>query len=565
MNRNNKPYTTESFIQAARQIHGDKYDYSKTVYKTSKDKIIIICPIHGEFEQVAQKHLSGQGCPNCANTKKHTTESFIAKAREVHGDTFDYSKVNYVNNKTKVIITCRKHGDFMTDPHNHLKGKGCPLCRYDKAAQSERKFKTIEEFACEARKIHGDKYDYNKVKLRNVTDKVAIICKKHGEFMQTPYAHLNGQGCPLCSREKMGLARLSNTQEFIEKAKKIHGDKYDYSLVEYIKAKEDVSIICHKKYKDGKEHGVFRQKAEKHLNGCGCPICGNIISYAEKELQDYVVNLMQGTEVVLNTRSVLKSGRELDIYIPSMNLAIEYNGMIWHSELFRDKNYHNDKLAECNEQGIQLIQIYENEFVEHKQIVLDKIRHILGKNTDLSVVYARNTTIKEVDKETADKFLTENHIQGFVSATIYLGAYADNNLVGLMSFKKESDDNDKWELNRFCTDNTIRCIGLGGKLFSHFINNYEFNEIKSFADRRWTINQDNNLYTKLGFKMVEITKPDYRYTRAGEYIHKFQFRKDKLHKKYGLPLEMTESEMAKELGFHKIWNCGLFKYVYKKD
>ena len=137
-----------------------------------------------------------------------------------------------------------------------------------------------------------------------------------------------------------------------------------------------------------------------------------------------------------------------------------------------------------------------------------------------------------------------------------------------MSFKQETKGSDKWELTRFASDYNYICCGVGGKLFNWFVKNYNPTEVKSFADRRWTLDKDNNLYTKLGFVLEKELKPDYEYvlnSNPTKRIHKFNFRKQILHKKHGFPLTMTESEMVKELGYSKIWNCGLFKFIWKKN
>ena len=126
-----------------------------------------------------------------------------------------------------------------------------------------------------------------------------------------------------------------------------------------------------------------------------------------------------------------------------------------------------------------------------------------------------------------------------------------------------NEGNDKWNLSRFATDNKYICRGVGGKLFSYFIKNYSPIEVKSFADKRWTLNSNDNLYTRLGFNLYSETIPDYKYTKGFKRFHKFNFRKQILHKKYGFPLTMTESEMTEKLGYYKIWDCGLFKYVWK--
>ena len=264
------------------------------------------------------------------------------------------------------------------------------------------------------------------------------------------------------------------------------------------------------------------------------------------------------------------NGREIDIFIPEKNIGIEYNGNKWHTEWFakKDKNYHLFKMEECREKGVGLITIFEDEYELHKEIVLNKLTHILNiGNEHTPKLYGRKCQIKEIYSYIAEDFLNVNHIQGFVNSTLFLGAFYNENLVGVMSFTKQADNN--WELTRLATDIKYNCCGVGGKLFNYFIKNYDFNEIKSFADRRWTLDENNNIYTKLGFVFHSFTKPNYTYYNANinryKRFHKFNFRKDKLVKKYPqLNPRMTETEMVKELGYDRIWDCGLIKYVYRK-
>ena len=255
---------TKEFIAKAKAVHGDKYDYSKVNYVNSTTKVTIICPIHGEFEQRPSTHLSGHGCPSCSGCKKLNTEEFIKRAKEVHGDKYDYSKVNYVNTFTKVTIICPKHGEFEQTPNLHLKSQGCPNCYGNKKL-------TIEEFIKRAKKVHGDKYDYSKVKYVNALTKVTIICPIHGEFEQTPAKHLSGIGCASCARRKK-----LNTEEFIKRAKEVHGDKYDYSKVNYIDSSTKVTIIC-------PTHGEFEQTPASHFRGQGCPDCSGSKKLNTKE------------------------------------------------------------------------------------------------------------------------------------------------------------------------------------------------------------------------------------------------------------------------------------------
>ena len=194
--------------------------------------------------------------------KKLTTEDFIRRAKEVHGDKYDYSKVDYIDNRTKVCIICPEHGEFWQQPRNHLLGQACPKCAYKTRWESRGRI-TTENFIKKARKAHGDKYDYSKVEYKGTHTKVCIICQEHGEFLQTPHNHLHSQGCLACSGRKQ-----LTTEEFIRRAKEVHGDKYDYSKVEYVNKSTKVKIIC-------PIHGEFEQIPDNHLHGHGCHKCVN--------------------------------------------------------------------------------------------------------------------------------------------------------------------------------------------------------------------------------------------------------------------------------------------------
>ena len=429
---------------------------------------------------------------------------FIEKARQIHNDKYDYSKVNYVNSRTKVCIICPTHGEFWQTPHNHLKGYGCAECGKEKSHLPKI---TTEDFISKSKERHGNKYDYSKAYYKTWDAKVCIICPEHGEFWQTPSNHINGSGCPKCANEKRKNALLKDTKLFV-----------------------DVTTLIH-----------------------------------DEEPKDEIVSLFSEIEHQQHNREIL-NGMEIDIFIPPLKLGIEYNGLRWHSEEFgKDHRYHLDKLNKCNEKGIRLIQIFEDEWINHREICESKLKQICGLNTNPKI-YARKCEIREIsDKTEAYEFLDKNHIQGRTVCTIALGAYYQNNLVGVMTFKKEKEG--YWDLNRFATDINYQCVGIGGKLFKYFTRNYPFIEIKSFADRRWTTDPTNNLYTKLGFAFDSFVPPTYWYhnPKINPYIrfHKFGFRKQHLHKQYGLPLTMTEREMTETLGYIRIWDCGLIKYVYK--
>ena len=195
------------------------------------------------------------------------TDKFIEKAKKIHGDKYDYSKVNYINSRTKICIVCPEHGEFWQTPENHTAKKhpqGCPIC--SKINSSKKRKLTTEQFIEKARKIHGNKYDYSKVKYINNHTEVCIICPEHGEFWQTPQGHLSGRGCNLCRYKAISKKLSNNNDDFIERARKVHGDKYDYSKVNYVNNRTKVCIIC-------PEHGEFWQTPDSHLSGSGCKIC----------------------------------------------------------------------------------------------------------------------------------------------------------------------------------------------------------------------------------------------------------------------------------------------------
>ena len=320
--------TRSEFILKANETHGEKYIYDLVEYNGVDEKVKIICPEHGVFEQTPYYHLKGHGCPICRyisaaknNPNASNTDEFILKAKQKHGNLYDYEKVKYANAKTKVCVTCREHGDFYVTPNNHLRGKGCPVCGRKKIATLHKYSR--EEWIKLAENKHGAKYDYSLVTYKGSNKKVKIICPVHGEFWQSPTNHLSGDGCPKC-----GKVYRPTGSEWIKRASEIHGNKYDYSKVDYINNSTKICIICHEKDADGKEHGEFWQTPANHINGQGCPICKeshgeNIVRYLLKK--ENIEFIREKTFPWLVNK---ENGRNLyyDFYLPEMNVAIEYQG-----------------------------------------------------------------------------------------------------------------------------------------------------------------------------------------------------------------------------------------------
>jgi len=472
---------------------------------------------------------------------------FIEKAKQIHGDKYDYSKVNYINNRTKICIICPIHGEFWQRPYSHLQGKGCIYC----GGKNKR---TTKEFIENAKKIHGGKYDYSKVEYKGHNEKVCIICPIHGEFWQTPNNHLQGKGCQKCARENANKYRIISINEFVTRANAIHSRRYKYIAKEIKNEKEKIDIIC-------PIHGKFSQEINSHLQGHGCPKCSIGVSLQEQE----IIEFLKKNNIIFEERKrnlIPNSHKEIDIFIPNKNIGIEYNGLRWHSDEFKkDINYHKNKTDECEKIGIRLIQIFEDEWILKKDIVKSKILHILGLQNNLPKIMARKCIIKEITKNDAKEFLNKNHIQGYSRSTINIGAYFKEKLIGVASFVKNGKD---YLLNRLSTDINYNCQGVCSKMVSYFEKTIDYSNLITFADRRW-VGKDN-VYDILGFKIDGFVNQSYTYRKGNkiERIHKFNLRKQILHKKYGLPLSMSEEEMTKKLGFYKIYDCGLIRYVKKR-
>jgi hypothetical protein len=368
-----------------------------------------------------------------------------------------------------------------------------------------------------------------------------------------------------CGHPDKGTQRRVDVQKLTinqvrSKFKELFPEK-DYVIPdqEYTNNRVKIGVIC-------KKHGEFEISVGNLFKGKGCPSCAHSISKPENELYEFLLNYFSESEIKRKVKSILKNNKEIDIYIPSKKVGIEYNGIRWHSEEFgKDKYYHLNKLEEAKEKGITLIQVFEDEFLKHKDIVFSKLSHILGCDRGLLKVMARKCVVKEIRKSVAEEFLNVYHIQGYASATVYLGCFYKEKLIGVMTLL--NDGNGSWNLTRFASDTNLVCQGVGGKLFKYFLRNYNPTEVKTFLDRRWEHNVDNNVYIKMGFVVDKYEAPDYMYTdgHGGDREHKFGFRKQVLNRKYGLPLSMTENEMVKELGYFKVWNCGLIKYIWRKQ
>jgi len=360
-----KRLTTKIFIERSKKIHGDKYDYSLVEYMGSRIKVKIICEIHGVFEQIPSSHIFGYGCKDCGGKNKLTKKQFIDKSKQIHGDKYDYSLVEYKNTITKIKIICKDCNSlFYRTPKNHLKGNiknGCKKC------YSIKQKMTNDEFIDKSKQIHGDKYDYSLVEYIGVKNKVKIICSIHGVFEQIPNVHLTNHGCKKCQNDKHRLT----TERFIEKSKQIHGDRYDYSLVEYKKTNKDkVKIVC-------KEHGMFIQSPSDHLYGMGCKKCRIMTT------NEFIERLKNKHGDKYDYSKVIYNGAKTKVIIICSK----------HGE-FKQNSYNHLTKYGCPKCGIDKRRLSQSDFIERsKKIHGDKYDYSLVDFVDT------NTKVKIICKE----------------------------------------------------------------------------------------------------------------------------------------------------------------------
>lgn len=338
--------------------------------------------------------------------------------------------------------------------------------------------------------------------------------------------------------------------------------KPNFNLKDYVGTKQTYSFIClqcNTEFESTLQNGTIPR----------CYTCNprqyHRTSSAQKEIYEIVKEYYP--LATLNDRSVLINNLELDIYIPEIRVAIEYNGLYWHSEVGggKSRDYHINKTEECNKLGIRLIQVFEDEWVNSRQLTINKIKHILHISNG-ERIYARQCIIKEVSSKEKSLFLNTYHIQGDDRSSIKLGAYFNSRLVALMTFgslRKSLGSKakvDEYELYRFCTiDQPV--VGIASKLQKHFIKNYNPTKIISYADRRWSL---GNLYNNIGYKLVGYTPPNYWYLKNDRRYHRYNFRKNTLSKKLEhYNPQLTEWQNMQYNKYDRIWDCGSIKFEWK--
>lgn len=606
--------TREEFIQKAKDCHEDEYDYSKVDYVNAQTKVCIVCHRkdifgneHGEFWVTPGNFLQGTRCPKC-NSTHWTTESFIAAAKIIHGDKYDYSKVEYKGSREKVCIIChdkdkdgKEIGEYWQLPLEHLGGHGskrekrgikedkweirtCPICgkefkirkKYEKVCCSEEcrlKYVEIHKDEINKKRIESLK---NTISNQTTEERVAINTRSTEKRRKTSLERYG----------KENYSQLEETRKMLSEKMKKQKKEWDEKIV------KEVLIPKYRKIceDDNLELIEFRNRFDCTVK---CKRCGNIFTIRtlgyltpetttnrckichpyemrlgstklEDEMAEYLDSL--GIKYFRNYRQLIFP-LEIDFFLPDYKLGIEMNGLYWHSEVQKpDPKYHMIKTKKCLENGVKLIHIFEDEWFRKKDICKSIIKNAIHENE--FKIGARKCVVKEIDIKTAKEFLNENHIQGFVGFKVGYGLYYNEELVEVMTFgglrrnMGYKPKEDEWEILRMCSKKGVTVSGGASRLLKKFKENYKPNRIITYADRRWG---EGTSYLKLGFKFVRETSPNYSYVIGCERKNRYMFRKSELKKKYGCPDGKTEHEFCLENRWYRIYDSGSNLYEMIMD
>ena len=485
-------------------------------------------------------------------------EEYLTRAQAAHGGRYAYDISTLCSANGQATVYCPDHGAFTQRLANHLQGAACPKC-------AGRGVDWIARF----RAVHGGLYDYSHVVYEDYKKHVKIICRDHGEFLQTPDNHFrNKQGCPKCKGARIQGTKQMPVAEFIRRASQVHGNAFTYEDKQFTNLLTGVvKITC-------PTHGVFTQNPVNHLAGkVGCFKCNNTKSRGEDAVHRFISNLAPAEQ---RNRSVLRP-KELDIYLPEHKLAIEYCGEFWHSARSQDderqgRRKHSEKHAACQAQGVRLITLWETEWKLHNYAVRRLLRNAVGKSK--GKLMARKCELRKATHEEAKNFYNRYHPQGGAGAGEHYALFWKGKMVACMRFVLGANDRGAaakervWTLGRYATRVTV--AGAASRLFKAFVDDVKPPTVKSFSDNRFF---DGGMYEQLGFVMEEAVAPDYAVwspvlgLRPKSHYQRRQISKRLKDHGFDEAFEptsdpRTEAEMIYLMGCGKLFDCGKKRWVW---
>jgi hypothetical protein len=551
----------DGWVKACQEKHAGKYVYPSSERQSVNGRwyVRIVCPEHGEFSQGAAHHKMGKGCPSCAGVVMPINALELLK--EALPDT-DFSGVNLEGSKAEFSLVCPTHGEYTTN-YNRLMTRSkqadiktaCPAC--NKVAGGLKKRKTLEDWKADLERAMGDRgYDFDWGTLTVSSSKMRVVCKEHGEFWAKPQELIIGKnGCPDCAKKarydwSQDVRRL-DVDEAVVRATSAKGGRYLYDMTTFKSQNEPMRMICTK-------HGEFWQIYRNHLTlDADCPRCSNSVSKMEDEIAKFLTNEV-GIEVERRDRKVL-APLEVDVWVPSKSLAIEYCGTYWHGETKKTDTYHLEKLELAERAGIKLIQIFEDEWLNRKEAVRTRLRHLVG---DSHRMFARKLRLLKVSWNDASTFYEDNHTQGSgTPASSTVGLYNGSTLVACMSFGASRFEEGTVEMLRFAS--TCAVVGGFSRLLKAYMRaNPTVDSLVSYADRRWSA---GDVYASNGFEFVGNTAPGYSWCKGRERFSRFSMQKHRLEKVLtSFDPDKTEVENCHANGYWRIFDCGVSKWLYRR-
>lgn len=352
--RNDRTHTTEYFIEKAKELHGDSYNYDKVDYKTSNTNVIIGCNKCGDiFNQTPLSHLKGSGCIKCVNkAQTFTKEEFIDRARKIHGDLYNYDEVDYKGIFVKVTIKCKNGHTFSQPPTGHLKGNGCRKCYTNTIRVSE------DYFIKRSKDLYGDSFNYDNLNFVDINTPITLTCKNGHTITQLPQSHLRNGVCRECNG-KLPYDRES----FIKKSKEIHGeDTFDYSDVKFLNIKTGIWLTCRNGHK-------FKQFPFNHLRGMGCKKCSDKLRTFKPTEEFFIGKPTILYYIKFEENNVYKIG------ITTRSTKTRFNGETQPYKIIKEWLFEN------GEDALKVEQEYHDRFKEFRYITTDFLKN--GGNNEL--------------------------------------------------------------------------------------------------------------------------------------------------------------------------------------
>lgn len=536
------------WIEKATAKHGGRYQYPGPE-KNDEDKVQIVCPDHGPFWQDPKKHLHGQGCGKCAGRGTDKLQDLKDKYPG-----WNWDGVTVEGSKAPLHLTCPRHGPFTT-LYNRLMNRRdtlsvCPACNKAAGGTSQR----VQRGTWEDR---VKTLYQGRVTLKGETggcqDKALFECETHGMFEARPLDVVNGHGCPQCGAESrvtgMRDTLAVTSMEFVQRAMtKKAGKGYGYDTSSFTNMRTPMRMYC-------REHGEFWQIPRNHLTlDAGCPTCASSVSKGEAAVRDWLLSL--GETVVVRSREVL-APQEVDIYLPTRKLAIEYCGLYWHGEGYKDKGYHKQKYELAKSKGITLVQVFEDEWISKPEIVKSMLQHKLGASQK---EYARLLEVVALSWAEARDFFEANHIGGAGSPTSTCFALVrDGDILQAISWGRgRFDGGDSYEMYRFASKSGMSVVGGLSRLLKKSLQELGPGTYSTYADLRWGQGLG---YSQVGFQYRGDTSEGYFWVKQNKRFSRVSMQKHKLAGKLkNYDPNLSESDNCRANGYWKIYDCGHAKW-----